>query len=87
MQGNVVLGGAPRHTPPGGVVREGAVGAWILPIACSGDIDGDGSIGGTDLGLLLTQWDSAGTADLDGNGIVDALDLSAMLAGWGSCGT
>jgi hypothetical protein len=86
LHGTMVIGGAPRHTPPSGVLREGAVGAWLLPPACTGDMDSDGTIGGTDLGLLLTQWGAAGSADLDGNGIVDAADLGALLAGWGPCG-
>ena len=49
-----------------------------------GDLDGDGMVGGADLGLLLAAWGSADTdADLDGNGTVDGSDLGLMLASWG----
>ena len=49
-----------------------------------GDLDGDGVVGGADLGLLLAAWGSADTdADLDGNGTVDGSDLGLMLASWG----
>ena len=48
------------------------------------DLDGDGSVGGSDLGLLLVAWGSADPdADLNRNGIVDGPDLGLMLAAWG----
>jgi hypothetical protein len=54
--------------------------------ACPADINGDGSVGGTDLTQLLAAWGSnTPTADLNDDGTVDGLDLSAVLAGWGPC--
>lgn len=49
-----------------------------------GDLDGDGSVGGADLGLLLGSWGPCGgcPADLDGNGTVDGADLGALLGAW-----
>jgi len=51
------------------------------------DLDGDGTVGGSDLGIVLGQWGQAGPdaclADLDGNGTVDAADLGRILAAWG----
>lgn len=48
------------------------------------DLDGDGSVGGSDLGLLLVAWGSTDPdADLNGDGIVDGPDLGLMLAAWG----
>ncbi len=51
-----------------------------------GDIDGDGSVSGSDLALLLSAWglsgSAAGAADIDGSGLVDAGDLSILLAAW-----
>ena len=57
-------------------------------IACAtdppGDLDGDGVVGGADLGLLLAAWGSVDPeADLDGSGTVDGGDLGLMLANWG----
>ncbi|MCA9284096.1 MAG: hypothetical protein KDA22_02685 [Phycisphaerales bacterium] len=59
--------------------------AW-LTVTCFGDIDGNGSVDGVDLGLLLAAWgtNDAG-ADLDGSGSVDAADLAALIAAWGAC--
>ena len=62
------------------------VSAAIL--ACTGglpgDLDGDGVVGGADLGLLLAAWGTADPqADLDGSGTVDGGDLGLMLANWG----
>jgi hypothetical protein len=49
-----------------------------------GDLDGDGVVGGADLGLLLAAWGSADPdADLDGSGTVDGSDLGLLLASWG----
>jgi hypothetical protein len=55
----------------------------LLPESPIGDLDGDGSVGASDLTILLGQWGSAGTADLDGNGIVGPFDLTILLGNWG----
>jgi PQQ-like domain len=48
-----------------------------------GDIDGDGFVNATDLGLLLGAWGGAdGAADFDGDGIVGAADLGILLGAW-----
>jgi len=51
---------------------------------CPADLDGDGVVGGADLGLLLGAWGAA-SADLNGDGIVDGSDLGIMLGAWGNC--
>lgn len=49
----------------------------------SPDIDGDGVVGGGDLGILLSAWDTANRdADLDGDGTVGGSDLGLLLANW-----
>ena len=53
--------------------------------ACAADLDGDGSVGSSDLGTLLAGWGSGGTGDLDGSGKVGSSDLGILLAGWGPC--
>ena len=46
------------------------------------DLTQDGKVDGADLGLLLAQFGSEGSADFDGNGVVDGGDLGALLAAW-----
>lgn len=50
------------------------------------DFDGDGLVGGSDLSVLLANWNQAGFAagDLDFNQTVDGTDLALMLAHWSS---
>lgn len=51
--------------------------------APSPDLDGDGVVGGSDLGLLLASWGSTGgNADLDADGVVGGGDLGLLLAAW-----
>lgn len=48
------------------------------------DLNGDGTVDGADLGLLLSMWGpcSGCMADLDGSGAVDGADLGLLLARW-----
>jgi Tol biopolymer transport system component len=49
------------------------------------DLDGDGAVGASDLGLLLAAWNTTDAlADLNGDGTVDALDLGILLGAWES---
>ena len=56
-------------------------------VGCGGpdpDLDGDGRVGGSDLGMLLARWGSDDRrADLDEDGVVGGGDLGMMLAAWG----
>ncbi len=47
------------------------------------DLDGDGTVGGADLAVLLAAWGQPGPADLDGDGTVGGADLALLLAAWG----
>lgn len=47
-----------------------------------GDLNGDGTVNGADLGILLAQWGGAGSGDLDGDGSVNGADLGIMLSNW-----
>jgi hypothetical protein len=51
---------------------------------CLADLDGDGSVGGSDLAVMLGAWGTAG-ADLNDDGSTDAADLGILLGGWGPC--
>jgi hypothetical protein len=57
-----------------GVVYQGGFNAC--------DLDGDGSVGGSDLSILLGYWGNCCRGDLDGNGNVDGADLSILLSCW-----
>jgi hypothetical protein len=56
------------------------------PPDCVADIDGDGTVGGSDLATILGAWGSADAdADLDGDGTVNGADLATLLGAWGPC--
>jgi hypothetical protein len=48
-----------------------------------GDVDGDGVVNGTDLGLLLGAWGTSNAAaDINDDGIVNATDLALLIGAW-----
>ena len=57
------------------------------PGKCPWDLDGNDSVGASDLLSLLTSWGPCEgcPADFDGNGDVGASDLLTLLANWGPC--
>ncbi len=57
--------------------------ADVASVGPRGDLDGDGIVGGGDLGLLLAGWGGTGPADLDGDGTVGGSDLGLLLAAFG----
>jgi hypothetical protein len=57
----------------------------VTTTPCPGDLDGDGSVGGADLAIMLGGWGSSGLTDLDGSGITDGGDLAILLGAWGAC--
>jgi hypothetical protein len=55
---------------------------------CAADLNRDGAVDGSDLGLVLAAWGNApaGTAsDFDRDGVVSGSDLGFLLAQWGAC--
>lgn len=52
---------------------------------CLGDFDGNRTIDGEDLCMLLAAWNLPGLTDLNGDGLTDAVDLAILLARWGPC--
>lgn len=52
--------------------------------SCPADLDTNGSVGVTDLILLIGAWGTAG-GDLDGNGTTNVADLLLLLGAWGAC--
>ena len=51
---------------------------------CPGDLDGNGTVDGADLGFVLGAWGTS-SGDLTGDGQTDGADLGALLGGWGDC--
>ena len=61
------------------VVRDVSAG----PVPRAPDIDGDGRVSGSDLGILLGDWSlPGGRSDLDGDGVVGGSDLGLLLGAW-----
>ncbi|HUU94893.1 MAG TPA: dockerin type I domain-containing protein [Phycisphaerae bacterium] len=72
-------------------------GDWVVDMGSDefgsrlpGDIDGDGCVDQSDLGILLAAWlacqgdpDYLPEADLDGDGCINQSDLGILLAHWG----
>jgi len=53
---------------------------------CPGDLNDDGTIDGSDVGIFLSQWGAtSGPADLDQNGVVNGSDFGILLSNWGAC--
>lgn len=81
-----------------GVINAGSVTLiCVRPEACSncplrslpGDVDGDGSVDGADLALVLGAWGDQWSppappipADQSGDGIVDGADIAIVLGNW-----
>lgn len=51
---------------------------------CPADLDGDGSVGPSDLTDVLSSWGGPG-GDLDGDGTTGPADLTELLSSWGPC--
>lgn len=60
--------------------------SWYLPDTTPttpGDLNGDGTVGPSDLAIMLNAWGGTGPADLNGDGTVGAPDLATLLSSWG----
>jgi hypothetical protein len=56
---------------------------------CTGDVDLDGMVNGSDLSLVLSNWGPCTGIcryDLNDDGVVNGADLSKVLSNWGVCG-
>jgi hypothetical protein len=73
-----------RTAPDAPFVPEVDAIVAVRPAGAAGDLDGDGSVNGLDLGILLGAWGPCGTcaSDMNGDGSVDGLDLGSLLGGW-----
>ena len=59
------------------------------PADCLGDINGDGNVDSSDLGVLIALWNTNPTAvpqaDLNGDETVNSADIGLLVGGWGVC--
>ena len=74
-------------TPAGNSQIEWGTAIFVARATAPGgpDLDADGSVGASDLAILLAAWGACAgcPADLDGDGSVGASDLAVLLAAWG----
>ena len=72
---------------PGSIVEAGIDAVRVETVQCDpsnpADLDGDGTVNGADLAILLGAWGTPGPGDLDGNGTVNGADLAILLGAWG----
>ena len=54
----------------------------VEPSCVAADLDCDGTVGGSDLAMLLLDFGSAGPTDLDGSGSTDFGDVAILLLDW-----
>ncbi len=76
----------PVYIRIGGLVGQAGLANFNLSfdLNCITDLDGNGSTGGSDLGILLGAWGSSG-ADLNADSLTNGADLGILLSGWGVC--
>ena len=56
--------------------------------SCEGDFNGDGTVNGADMTLLLAEWGSVEPPfeiDLNCDGVVNGADMTILLSNWGRC--
>lgn len=74
-----------RDLGAGSVVEAGVDDVSVELSGCPyapADLNTDGSVDGTDLGLLLGAWGQPGLGDLNQDGTVDGTDLGLLLGSW-----
>ena len=56
---------------------------FVFVVDQPADLNNDGLVDGSDLGLMLGNWGLPGLGDLNGDGLVDGADLGLLLGSWG----
>lgn len=64
------------------VTAETAISWFIDPGPLFGDLNGDGVVGGADLGSILVGWGLPGATDLTGDGTTSGADIGLLLTLW-----
>ncbi|MFO0782536.1 MAG: dockerin type I domain-containing protein [Phycisphaerales bacterium] len=75
----LLVGGGFTQTPSG----DAGLARWNM-CACPADLNHDGQVDGTDMGMLLSSWGPCRgcDADLNGDGQVNGTDLGLLLGEW-----
>lgn len=71
----------------GGVTQSHIVREWTMYVNTPSvaDLNGDCTVNGADLGMLLSEWEQANSpADFNGDGAVNGADLGVLLSEWSS---
>lgn len=57
------------------------------PPPCDADVNGDGTVNGSDLAIMLQGWGACSgcAADVNNDGSVNGADLALVLQAWGAC--
>jgi hypothetical protein len=78
---NVTVGvwKAPTATSTATSISAAIIGPRALAIP--GDLDGNGTVSGSDLTILLNGWGTA-AGDLNGDGTTDGSDMAVLLGNW-----
>ncbi|MFO0839548.1 MAG: hypothetical protein U1D55_13615 [Phycisphaerae bacterium] len=58
------------------------INGTVISTSCPGDLNGDRTVDSSDLGILLSAWETTSAGDLDGDGITSSSDLGILLAAW-----
>ena len=69
-------------------INAGGTGSAAMALSisdCAADGTGDGTVDGSDLSLILSDWGQPSTHDMNGDGTIDGGDLAAVLQAWGPC--
>jgi hypothetical protein len=72
-----------------GVMQVYRLDIFVDDLRLLGDLNNDGAVTSTDLGILLGSWGPCPAppatclADINGDGVVNSADLAAILGGWG----
>ena len=74
-----------RALDASGNVADSPTKTFVVGGSCGipGDFDGNGTVDGQDLAVLLNGWGSGGVADLNGDGTTDASDMAILLNNFG----
>jgi hypothetical protein len=73
-----------RGTDSGGLFSERSITVVVEPrLFNNGNIDGEGTVGSSDIVTLLSDWGYTGMGDLDLDGEIGPQDVTALLSRWG----
>ncbi|MCK4871363.1 MAG: M1 family metallopeptidase [Phycisphaerales bacterium] len=74
----------PRDVLPSGDGLPGGNAVISFDVQLAGDLNGNGTVDQSDLGILLAAYDISAGGDIDGDGDTDQQDLGILLANYGA---